>query len=66
MPYSWLDDDRVIVPVTVPGTALGLPAETRVGYVPAVLDFASGEIRPFAVFAAPDVVGRGNLVVGIN
>lgn len=66
VPYSWLDDHRVMIPASVTGVALDLPPGFSIGYVPAIVDFTTGEVRPLAAFADPAVVGRGNLVVGID
>lgn len=66
VPHSWLSKDQVIIPAAVAPAALGLDASVQVGYVPAILDFTSGEVRPLAAFTDPEVVGRGNLVVGID
>ncbi len=63
VPYSWLDDHRVMIPASAPSPALGLPA----GYVPAILDLDTAEVRPLAAFAAdPAIASRGNYVVGID
>lgn len=66
VPYSWLDDHRVMIPAGITPPALGLPAGTGIGYVPAILDLNSGEVRPLAAFADPAVFSRGNYVVGID
>ncbi|MCK9486933.1 MAG: hypothetical protein M0R73_09615 [Dehalococcoidia bacterium] len=66
VPYSWLDEDRVVIPAGMPPAALGLPADARIGYVPAVLDFTSGGLAAIAGFEAPDVVSRGNLVISVE
>jgi len=64
VPYLWLDDHRVVVPAGGEAADLGLPPGTFVGAAPAVVDFSTAEVRLIAGFEAPDVVGRGNLVIG--
>jgi hypothetical protein len=66
VPYSWLDEDRVVIPANGPSAAFGFAPDTRLGYVPAVVDFRTGEVAAIAGFDEPDVVGRGNLVINVD
>lgn len=63
VPYSWLDDNRVILPLSARAEDLGLAPGTRIGYTPAVLDFSSGTLSAVAGFDRSDLTARGNLVI---